>query len=291
MPSVDLIIPTYNALPARLDRAVASGLKTSWIARVLVVDDGSSPPAQPSAASDGRVQLVRMPANAGPSAARNGGLDLSQAEFVVLLDDDDELLTGAKQAMDLATHLRAAAVVSARLETTEQGRTRRRTVPAAWADRVLPAPSDVFTPIALFGASGMVIGPQALKAKLRFDEALRVGEDREFLRRVADIGPIGVCAETALRVTLHTNADNLTSAANFSRRVRDFLAILARHHNAQSDAHFNAAAHWLLNQLSKSGTDDESWDLLRAAFREHGWAVPLKPRLRRLLRRPRTARM
>lgn len=283
----DVVIPTFNAPPWRLDRAIESALRASWAQRVIVVDDGSSPPAQPAAAGDARIRLERLASNAGPSAARNRGLDLSTTAFVALLDDDDELLPGAERSLELAVHLGAAAVVSAREERKPDGQIRRRNAPPHWADQALPAPGDVFEPVALFGASGVIIGPPALSARLRFDESLRIGEDREFLRRAADLGPIGVCSEIALRVTLHDSAGNLTSPAHAARRVRDFVAILARHHDSHSDAHFRASARWLLSQLAKWRSDEATWRLLTNAFRERGWAIPLKPRLRRLVRRPR----
>lgn len=100
MPSVSVIIPTYNRC-ALLARALDSVLaQTRCADEVIVVDDGSQ---------DGTADFVRhaypqvhllVQRNAGVSAARNRGITCATGEWIALLDSDDVWLP-TKLAMQL----------------------------------------------------------------------------------------------------------------------------------------------------------------------------------------------
>jgi glycosyltransferase involved in cell wall biosynthesis len=107
--SVDVIVPAFNRVEW-LDECLNSVLQQSYPDfRLIVVDDGSTPPLADRPAlsgiwRDGRVRLIRS-ANKGPASARNLGLAAADGEFVLLLDSDDilepgglETLIGAAQA-------------------------------------------------------------------------------------------------------------------------------------------------------------------------------------------------
>ncbi|MCY1200378.1 poly-beta-1,6 N-acetyl-D-glucosamine synthase [compost metagenome] len=97
-PLLSVIIPTYNYAGV-LPRAVESVLSQATPeVELWVVDDGSTDdtPAVFTALRQrhgAAFQGVRQ-ANAGPSAARNNGVQLAQGRYVLLLDADDELVPG-----------------------------------------------------------------------------------------------------------------------------------------------------------------------------------------------------
>jgi hypothetical protein len=72
-------------------------------AQVVIVDDGSDDPETIEAlerlAADPGVTVLRQPANAGPSAARNRGLEQLETSYVLSLDADDRLLPDALERM------------------------------------------------------------------------------------------------------------------------------------------------------------------------------------------------
>ncbi|MGC4025513.1 MAG: glycosyltransferase family 2 protein [Mesorhizobium sp.] len=78
--------------------AIASALHEPEVAEVIVVDDASSDGTQQAAlAADdgsGRLSVIRLKANQGPSFARNVAIDTSTSPFVSLLDADDFFLEG-----------------------------------------------------------------------------------------------------------------------------------------------------------------------------------------------------
>lgn len=292
MPDLDIVIPTFNAPADRLGRAVRGALACDDVRRVIVVDDGSiTPPTAQSLglAADALARvLVLAQANAGPSAARNHGLRAAIADFILCVDDDDELIPKGVAAMvALADRLNAAGAVAARFNVKPAGREGNpvlKDVPPEWAGRSLPDPADVFTPIALFGGSGILVHRRVPAEGIFFDETLQHGEDREFLRRVAGIGKLAVSAEAALRIAIHEGGTNLSSQSRFPRRIRDHVVVLDRYPDVRSQFHLRHATTWLVNAAAKSRVDRESWSILTAACRKRGWSIPLKARLRRLIR-------
>lgn len=288
MPTFQVVIPTFNAPEPRLRAAIQSAVLAPSCTGVIVVDDGSAQPVTESTIAIDRpdfIRLIRQP-NAGPSAARNRGLDLITADFAFLLDDDDELLPdGVESLLNLAVKLDAVAGVASRIHLKPDGERVTKHAPSEWASRALPTPDDVFRPIVLFNGTGILVHRRALQAGARFDPSLMLGEDRDFLRRVADHGPIAVSAEPAILQRLHpSDATNLTSMSRLARRVEDHLKLLRRYHTTQGDHHWREATRWLVNACSKHGVDEASWRSLVTACAEYGYPIALKARLRRHFR-------
>jgi glycosyltransferase involved in cell wall biosynthesis len=94
MSRVDVVIPAYNAAAFIEDALASVAAQGDCVARVIVVDDGSTDDTVGIVEAFGRrhpelpLACLRQP-NAGPSAARNRGLAQVQAEFVAMLDADD----------------------------------------------------------------------------------------------------------------------------------------------------------------------------------------------------------
>lgn len=86
---IDVVILTWND-GTLLDTAVRSALASCGVdVRVIVVDNGSAPPA--AVPSDARVSLVRNEENAGVAGGRNQGAAVGDAPLLCFLDSDAEL--------------------------------------------------------------------------------------------------------------------------------------------------------------------------------------------------------
>ncbi len=86
---ISAIIPTYNRA-ATIGDAVESVLAQTYSElEVIVVDDGSSDSTDAVLAKFGDSIRIVKQANAGPSAARNHGVQISRGEIMSFLDSDD----------------------------------------------------------------------------------------------------------------------------------------------------------------------------------------------------------
>jgi succinoglycan biosynthesis protein ExoU len=100
--AVCVVIATKNA-EATIRRAIGSALREECVAEIVVVDDGSSDAtATISRNADdgsGRVQVIELDRNHGPSFARNQAIARSKAPLVAILDADDFFLAGRFKTM------------------------------------------------------------------------------------------------------------------------------------------------------------------------------------------------
>jgi glycosyltransferase involved in cell wall biosynthesis len=92
MPSVSVIIPTYNKA-AYLANAIESAIaQTFRDIEIIIIDDGSTDHTQEVLARFGdKIQVIHQ-SNQGASAARNAGLRKSQGNCIAFLDSDDQWL-------------------------------------------------------------------------------------------------------------------------------------------------------------------------------------------------------
>ena len=89
-----VVVPAYNR-ELMIGRALRSVLSQTYARfEVIVVDDGSVDETESVVRDfqDPRVRYVRHETNAGVSAARNTGVRMAKAPWVVFLDSDDEML-------------------------------------------------------------------------------------------------------------------------------------------------------------------------------------------------------
>ncbi len=278
-------------------RSAAACVRAAGGGRVVVVDDGSPEPvvadaAWTAASAEGggasvRVELeVVRQANAGPSSARNAGLDRTTSGWVLLLDADDEAIVDGVMSMlrmGEADH-RMGCVVGGREHVREGMEAIAHPVPPEWSGRALPHPGDVFRPISLFSGTGCLVARSVLTAGVRFEEGMRIGEDRDFFRKCAEVGSIGVCGAMVVRYTVHGQGQNLSSSRHLERRIADHATLCDRWCDDGSRAHFDAATRWLFNAAAKGRVSGPAWETLMSAARRHGLTVPIKARVRRWMR-------
>jgi hypothetical protein len=101
-PQISVIVPFYNA--ARFLQQCADSLvqQTMGDIEILLVDDGSTDQSRAIAASvaatDRRIAVIEQN-HIGPGAARNRGLDIARAPYVVFVDSDDTVPVDGCEAM------------------------------------------------------------------------------------------------------------------------------------------------------------------------------------------------
>ncbi len=92
--SISVVIPAFNA-ERFIAEAVRSSREQDYAPReVIVADDASSDRTVEIAEGIEGVQVVRLPRNCGPAAARNAAVAAAGGELIAFLDADDMMLPG-----------------------------------------------------------------------------------------------------------------------------------------------------------------------------------------------------
>ncbi|MCM0675203.1 glycosyltransferase [Micromonospora phytophila] len=198
-PTVALMAPVRRVVPAisvciavrdRPDllvksiRSVLSGTFTDF--EVVVVDDGSTVPAQECLAESGlladeRIRLVRRKP-AGISAARNTALRVARGRYVTVLDSDDELADeGLARIQEFLTTTRARWIYTD-YEEFAGGAARTIRLPSYPSARRMLW-SVMTRPRLPFKHSGMSIDRELLLELGGYDEQLPIKVDVELVLR------------------------------------------------------------------------------------------------------------
>ena len=88
-PAVSVIIPTHNRTNLLIAALDSVNAQTYRDYEVIVIDDGSTEPIEPSLQGHATRPRVLHQPNLGPAAARNRGIQAAQADLVAFLDSDD----------------------------------------------------------------------------------------------------------------------------------------------------------------------------------------------------------
>ena len=103
MELISVVVPVYNAGPylKRCLDSLAAQTYPRWEA--ILVDDGSTDGSgrvcREYAQRDKRFQYARLPANRGPSAARNEGVGRAAGAFISFVDADDYVEPGLLEGL------------------------------------------------------------------------------------------------------------------------------------------------------------------------------------------------
>lgn len=223
---VTVIVPCYN-VENYLQRALDSAFAQTYADfRVCAVDDGST---------DGTAKILKKNAhrcsfvtqlNAGPAAARNGALRMSDSPFVAFLDADDEWLPHKlERQMELLKRDPSLGLVCCLCLVSEPG---MRT-PAAPNGQNLPLSGRLFEPLArtcFIFTPTVVIRRACLEEVGLFNESLAVSEDFNLWLRIAARWKIAFLPE-ALAIT-HKRPQSLSATISSEERLK--TGILALEH-------------------------------------------------------------
>lgn len=188
-----VIIPSYNRV-AELPRAVESVLAQDTPDFELIVVDDSTDETRTwlKTQSDPRIKLIFPPQRRGVSAARNLGIEAARAPIVAFLDSDDTYLP-QRLSRTLAVMEREPQLTCTLASANKEVRGEMR--PSPLPDiRLNPQAFEWALYADLIGVDGSSIAVRAEAARTigGFCETMKRTEDREFLIRLAPLGPARV---------------------------------------------------------------------------------------------------
>ena len=194
MPSVSVIIPTFNRAE-KVVRAIESVISQTFTDfEIIVVDDGSADGTENAVARfDKRIIYITHPSNLGVSAARNTGVKKSRAPLIAFLDSDDHWLPEklAVQAGFFNNHPEALACQTEEIWI----RKGRRVNPKK---KHLKPSGDIFEPslkLCLVSPSAVMLKRSLLEEVGLFDEDLPACEDYDLWLRIACRYPVHLIPE------------------------------------------------------------------------------------------------
>jgi glycosyltransferase involved in cell wall biosynthesis len=195
--SVSVVIPSHER-PALLRRAVASVLaQTLSDLDVIVVLDGADPESEACLAlvRDPRLQVISVADPVGGSEARNIGVRAARAEWVALLDDDDEWMPDklAKQMAVARSSVHPYPIVATALIA------RSPLADFRWPRKTptYPLSEYLFVRNSLFQGEGVLqtstwLTKKELMLKVPFTRGLRRHQDWDWILRAAKTGGTGL---------------------------------------------------------------------------------------------------
>lgn len=194
MPSVSIIIPTFNRAE-KVVRAISSVVEQTFADfEIIVVDDGSEDNTEQTVAQFGeRLVYIAHPSNLGVSAARNTGIKKSRTPLIAFLDSDDRWLP-EKLAVQVAFFNNHPQAVACQTEETWI-RKGKRVNPKK---KHLKPSGDIFEPslkLCLVSPSAVMLKRSLLEEVGLFDEDLPACEDYDLWLRIACRYPVYLIKE------------------------------------------------------------------------------------------------
>ncbi|MFC4507523.1 MULTISPECIES: glycosyltransferase family 2 protein [Streptomyces] len=184
-PTVTVVIGAYNAMPY-LTRCLESVVEQSpgaYTIECLAVDDGSTDGTDKeldrfAAGHPGLVRVVHQPNSGGPSGPRNVALGLARGRYVFFLDADDHLGPHALRRMiDMAERNHSDVVLGKYVGVDCNVPTSMFEADQDVVDLATSRVWNALAPHKLFRRSFLD------ERGLRFDEDIRIGEDRLFVTK------------------------------------------------------------------------------------------------------------
>ncbi|MDQ3275313.1 MAG: glycosyltransferase [Actinomycetota bacterium] len=272
MPTFSVVLNTYNRaelVPDALDSVLRQAGPSF---EVVVVDDGSTDgtAAYLASVTDPRVRSVRL-RNGGLSKARNAGLQRATGDWVLFLDDDDQLLDGSLAELDSLIDATTGLVSGAARFVDEDGEHRHTAEPRDLG--------PVFGRIrALYRPGAFAVRRDVVEASGGYDPDIEMVEQTElFIRLSAHIAALGLEARWTRTPVVAARwwrpAERTMNAPH--RIIRGVERVMAKHPVAFASDRRLAANFWRTAGVAAARIGD--WPKARRLFVRSVRAAPTDP--------------
>ncbi|HVV75221.1 MAG TPA: glycosyltransferase family 2 protein [Mycobacteriales bacterium] len=220
MPAVTVVIPTRNRkeLLSRAVDSVCAQTLADW--ELVVVDDASTDDTWEwiSAHPDPRVTGHRQTRWAERSTARNQGLEMARAPYVLFLDDDDELRPEALGVLCAALDETPKAPVAVGTANYMDASGRRQ--PPSVARRCVHNPWREVLAGWVAVSGQMLMRRDILRSAGAFRVDMAMAEDQELWLRLVECGPAVFVPDVVLDHRPHSSPDKDELGIAVEREIR-----------------------------------------------------------------------
>ena len=215
-----VIIPAYNYASV-LPRAIDSVVRQLRPNRELIVIDDGSTDQTPQVISrlraqiGGNVRFIRKK-NGGASSARNRGIQEAKGAFLVFLDADDELLSGALDEIEqhIAAHPRTRFVIGGHTAVFPGGK-ERIYIPGELPDKSFDRVRDYLLKKSIVLCNGACAMHRSIFDRGRYPESFRSAEDIPVFAQALAHYPCSVLQIPIARI--HKHGDSLRHQFQYAR--------------------------------------------------------------------------
>ena len=192
MPTVSIVIPTYNRAHLIIESLESVFAQTYTDYEVIIVDDGSTDETEntlaeyveKTPAAQGRIHFFKQK-NAGPAIARNRGIFYAKGEYIAFLDSDDQWYpTKLEKQVKILDEDQEIGVV---YTDCYCGESRNDPNQTGFLANVNPPSGDIFDRMVknnLFWTPSLLFRKEVFLTSGVFDPTLRVTEDYDLWLRI-----------------------------------------------------------------------------------------------------------
>lgn len=184
-----IVIPTYNR-PKLLSRALSSvEAQHRSDLEILIVNDGSTQAYEFNCHSSKHIVYQVNHVRCGVSSARNRALRMAKGEWILFLDDDDELVPGyVDQLSGAITRYSNCGVFWTGARILQKDKAGESVSIRTFDESYASERDSVKEFLSVELGFGVAIKREAIASVGMFDESLQVGEDTDLFLRLVDAG-------------------------------------------------------------------------------------------------------
>ena len=202
---ISVVIPLYNK-----EACIAQSLKSVLSQEyddfeVVIVDDGSTDGSVGvvEAMNDPRIRLIKQE-NGGPSKARNTGVKNAKGEWILFLDADDEMLSGALDFFSKKIQKHTDVDIFLGEVIVNNGKAEHLAIEYKEGVVSNPFKSHVFG--RLFQCSGTTVYRKTIIEEIPFDERVRRYEDLQRIFKLYRKYSLYLCHKPVAKINLEFSA-------------------------------------------------------------------------------------
>lgn len=202
---ISVVIPLYNK-EASIAQSLKSVLSQEYDDfEVVIVDDGSTDGSVGvvEAINDPRIRLIKQE-NGGPSKARNTGVKNAKGEWILFLDADDEMLSGALEFF--SKKIQNHTDVDMFLGEVIVNNGKKKYLAVEYKEGVVSNPFKAHVFGRLFQCSGTTVYRKTIVEENPFDERVRRYEDLQRIFKLYRKYSLYLCHKPVAKINLEFSA-------------------------------------------------------------------------------------